>query len=64
MITFVWNPRSRSTGFADHLPPERARRTWFETIEEIQAVLDTYLEGYKHASQHPSVYAIEEKRFC
>ena len=25
MITFVWNPRSRSTGFADHVPPERAR---------------------------------------
>ena len=40
------------------------RKTWFETIEEMQAVLDDYLVIYKRASQHPSVYATEENRFC
>jgi transposase InsO family protein len=28
------------------------RRTWFETIEEMQAVLDTYLDGYNHRPPH------------
>ena len=28
------------------------RRTWFETIDEMQAVLDTYLEGYNHRRPH------------
>ncbi|MCA4919951.1 MAG: transposase [Roseomonas sp.] len=29
------------------------RRTWFETIEEMQAVLDDYLEGYNNWRPHP-----------
>ena len=28
------------------------RRTWFETIEEMQAVLDEYLEGYNTKRPH------------
>jgi len=28
------------------------RRTWFETIEEMQAVLDDYLVGYNHRRPH------------
>jgi len=40
------------------------RRTWFETIDEMQAVLDAYMDSYNGASQHPSVYVIEEKRLC
>jgi transposase InsO family protein len=28
------------------------RRTWFETIEEMQAVLDTYLDGYNQRRPH------------
>jgi transposase InsO family protein len=28
------------------------RRTWFETIEEMQAVLDVYLDGYNHTRPH------------
>jgi transposase InsO family protein len=28
------------------------RRTWFETIEEMQALLDAYLEGYNHRRPH------------
>ena len=28
------------------------RRTWFDTVEEMQAVLDRYLEGYNHKRPH------------
>jgi hypothetical protein len=28
------------------------RRTWFETIEEMQAVLDTHMEGYNQRRPH------------
>ena len=28
------------------------RRTWFETLDEMQAVLDTYLDGYNHRRPH------------
>jgi transposase InsO family protein len=28
------------------------RRTWFETIEEMQAVLDSYMEGYNQRRPH------------
>ncbi|MBM3492381.1 MAG: transposase family protein, partial [Alphaproteobacteria bacterium] len=28
------------------------RRTWFETIEEMQAVLDTYMDSYNHRRPH------------
>jgi transposase InsO family protein len=28
------------------------RRTWFETIAEMQAVLDVYLDGYNHRRPH------------
>jgi putative transposase len=27
-------------------------------------LVDTWMEDYNPASQHPSVYAIEENRFC
>ena len=40
------------------------RPTWFETIEEMQTVIDQYLVEYNRASEHPSVYVIEEKRLC
>ena len=28
------------------------RRTWFETIDAMQAVLDTWLDGYNHRRPH------------
>jgi transposase InsO family protein len=28
------------------------RRTWFESLDEMQAVLDTYLEGYNQRRPH------------
>ncbi|MDI1283038.1 MAG: hypothetical protein PSV46_01465 [Reyranella sp.] len=38
------------------------RRTWFETVEQMQEALDAYLVTYKRASQHPSVYVAEGNR--
>jgi putative transposase len=29
-----------------------------------QAKFDDFIDCYKRASQHPSVYVIEENRFC
>ena len=29
-----------------------------------QAKFDDFIDCYNPASQHPSVYAVEEKRFC
>jgi hypothetical protein len=28
------------------------RKTWFETVEEMQTVLDSYLEGYNQRRPH------------
>jgi transposase InsO family protein len=33
-------------------------------LAELQADLDAWLVEYNRASEHPSVYVIEEKRFC
>ena len=36
----------------------------YESVSEARASIGRYLDFYNPASQHPSVYAIEEKRFC
>jgi hypothetical protein len=33
-------------------------------LAELRADLDAWLVEYNRASEHPSVYVIEEKRFC
>jgi transposase InsO family protein len=33
-------------------------------ILQQQAKFDDFVQEFKHASQHPSVYVVEEKRFC
>jgi transposase InsO family protein len=40
------------------------RKTWFETIDEMQIVLDAYLIAYNAASEYPSVYVFEGNRVC
>ena len=55
------------------LPPHRARRVLphrlpqedlSQAIDELQTDLDAWLADYNRASEHPSVYVIEEKRLC
>jgi hypothetical protein len=36
----------------------------FACSQDRAAALPRWLHLYNHASQHPSVYVIEEKRFC
>jgi len=36
----------------------------YDSVSEARASIGRYLDFYNRASQHPSVYVIEEKRFC
>lgn len=36
----------------------------FTTLKEAQIVIEGWRQHYNPASQHPSVYVIEGKRFC
>ena len=36
----------------------------FYTLHEAQIVIESWRRHYNPASQHPSIYVIEEKRFC
>ena len=36
----------------------------YDSVSEARASIGRYFEFYKRASQHPSVYVIEENRFC
>src|SRR5260370_24876876 len=36
----------------------------YETVSEARHSIGRYLDFYNRASQHPSVYVIEEKRLC
>ena len=36
----------------------------FSTLHEAQIVIESWRRHYNPASQHPSIYVIEEKRFC
>jgi hypothetical protein len=40
------------------------RKKVYHSINELQADLDAWMCAYNTASQHPSFYVIEEKRFC
>jgi transposase InsO family protein len=52
--------RPQSNGIAERLHRTlldehfrvEGRRTWFETIDEMQVVLDTYMESYNHQRPH------------
>ena len=37
---------------------------WFRSRAEAKVIIETWRRHYNHASQHPSVYMIEEKRLC
>jgi Integrase core domain len=40
------------------------RKRIYTGIEQLQTDLDAWITGYNRASEHPSVYVIEEKRLC
>jgi putative transposase len=36
----------------------------FYTLEEARVIIENWRRHYNRASEHPSVYVIEEKRLC
>ncbi len=50
--------------FNGTLRPEILNSEWFATTRQAQTVINQWLRQYNRASQHPSVYVIEAKRFC
>jgi putative transposase len=51
--------------FFSSLKTERTARKTYRTRDEAKADVFDYIERfYKRASQHPSVYVVEEKRLC
>ena len=38
------------------------RKKIYRTIDELQTDLDAWITEYNPASQHPSIYAVEENR--
>jgi putative transposase len=37
---------------------------WFRSRAEVQRAFDAWRTVYNRASEHPSIYVIEEKRYC
>jgi putative transposase len=50
--------------FIGRLRDELLNETLFRSLPHARAVLEAWRTDYKRASQHPSVYVIEENRFC
>jgi len=36
----------------------------YESVSEARNSIGRYLDFYNHASEHPSRYVVDEKRFC
>jgi putative transposase len=51
--------------FFSSLKTERTARKTYQTRNEARADVFDYIERfYNRASEHPSVYVVEEKRLC
>jgi putative transposase len=50
--------------FNGRLRDELLNETLFTSLAQVREVLAIWKDDYNHASQHPSVYMIEEKRLC
>ena len=50
--------------FNGRLRDELLNETLFRSLPHARVTLDTWRSDYKPASLHPSLYVIEEKRFC
>jgi putative transposase len=50
--------------FNSKLRAECLNAHWFMSLEDAQEKLEDWRKYYKRASQHPSVYVVEENRLC
>lgn len=60
----VWDNAAMESFFSS-LKTERTARKIYRTRNEARADVFDYIERfYNRASEHPSVYVVEEKRLC
>ena len=60
----VWDNAAMESFFSS-LKTERTTRRMYRTRDEAKADVFDYIERfYNRASEHPSVYVVEEKRLC
>ena len=50
--------------FNGRLRDELLNETMFTSLAQARVALECWRADYNHASEHPSVYVVEEKRFC
>jgi putative transposase len=50
--------------FNARLRDEFLNETLFTSLAQLRAVLAAWKDDYNRASEHPSVYVVEEKRLC
>jgi putative transposase len=60
----VWDNAAMESFFSS-LKTERTARRMYRTRDDAKADVFDYIERfYNRASEHPSVYVVEEKRLC
>ena len=60
----VWDNAAMES-FCSSLKTERTTRRMYRTRDSTKADVFDYIERfYNRASEHPSVYVVEEKRLC
>jgi putative transposase len=60
----VWDNAAMESFFSS-LKTERTSRKTYRTRDQAKADVFDYIECfYNRASEHPSVYVVEEKRLC
>jgi transposase InsO family protein len=50
--------------FNGRMRDELLNETLFRDLDHARRAIGAWVDDYNPASQHPSAYAIEEKRFC
>jgi putative transposase len=56
--------RVRRAAVAQRQKYEEVYLKAYDSVSEARASIGRYLDFYNRASEHPSVYVIEEKRYC
>jgi putative transposase len=54
----------REAGISQQLRDECLNQEIFYSLKDAEVVVEQWRNEYNGASQHPSVYVIEEKRLC
>ena len=63
-IALMRSSSSPPKSFNSKLRDELLNGEIFYTLQEAKVIIENWRRHYNPASEHPSVYVIEEKRFC